>query len=199
MNKFALVLTLATFALGQSTTTKADTPEVSAASSECLYCRRMDKNAGFLVSYSYCLQLDECLMDAWNYINRPCLDEWKRGDSYDLTMCQPDNITCPAFVSDQTKYGAYTNTTWSLAAGGMCTVSIDATKGVARVIFDETSFLGIESGARIGDIITFQSGVNEIVIYNAAETGPLTFLISFSGAAARLGAAIAAVTFATLF
>ena len=27
---------------------------VYAGSSSCLYCRRMDRNAGFLVSYSYC-------------------------------------------------------------------------------------------------------------------------------------------------
>ena len=108
-------------------------------------------------------------MDAWNYINRPCLDEWKRGDSYDLKTCNPDEITCPSYISDPTKYGTYTNSTWSLAAGGKCNVKIDATKGLARVIFDETSFLGIEADARIGDILTFESGVNEITIYNAAE------------------------------
>lgn len=57
----------------------------------------------------------------------------------------------------------------------------------------------MEIDNRIGDIITFDSGVNEIVIYNAAETGPLTFLISFSGAAATLGAAVAAISLASLF
>lgn len=45
-------------------------------SAECLYCRRMDKNSGFLVSYSYCQQQDECLKDAWNYINRDCQSGW---------------------------------------------------------------------------------------------------------------------------
>ena len=47
-----------------------------AQSSSCMYCRRMDLNAGFLVSYSYCDATDTCLMDAWNYINRPCTGGW---------------------------------------------------------------------------------------------------------------------------
>ena len=45
-------------------------------SAQCMYCRRMDLNAGFLVSYSYCSATDVCLMDAWNYINRPCTGGW---------------------------------------------------------------------------------------------------------------------------
>ena len=37
---------------------------------------------------------------------------------------------------------------------------------------------------KIGDVITFDegTGTSTITIYNAAESGPLTFLISFSGA-----------------
>ena len=170
-----------------------------AASSACLYCRRMDINAGFLVSYSYCNQLDECLKDAWNYINRPCLDDWKGGKSYALDFCEPETITCPTYKSTPEEYGVYTNTTWSLAAGGMCSVKIDASEGVARVIFDETSFLGIESEYKIGDVITFDSGENEIVIYNGAETGPLTFLISFSGAAALSASLVASAAAVALF
>lgn len=53
-------------------------------SAECMYCRRMDQNAGFLVTYSYCEQENTCLMDAWNYINRDCATDWKGGSSYDL-------------------------------------------------------------------------------------------------------------------
>ena len=98
----------------------------AAASSACLYCRRMDTNAGFLVSYSYCNQTDECLMDAWNYINRECVDGWNGGSSYELEYCSPEEITCPEFVSDPEKFGQYFNQTWSLAAGGMCPVKINA-------------------------------------------------------------------------
>lgn len=97
------------------------------SASSCLYCRRMDRNAGFLVSYSYCNQTDTCLMDAWNYINRECLDGWKRGNSYELATCSPTDASCPEFVSDPEKFGNYFNNTWSLAAGGTCTVKVDAT------------------------------------------------------------------------
>jgi len=76
----------------------------------------------------------------------------------------------------------------------MCPVKVDASQGVARVIFDETSFLGIEYDANIGEVITLDGGEHEIVIYNGAETGPLTFMISFSGAFNALaGAATATV------
>jgi len=53
---------------------------------------------------------------------------------------------------------------------------------VARVIFDETSFLGVNADYRMGDVMTFDTDVHNITIYNGAETGPITFLISFSGA-----------------
>ena len=33
-----------------------------------------------------------------------------------------------------------------------------------------------------GDVMTFASGENEILIYNANESGPLSYDISFSGA-----------------
>ena len=64
-----------------------------------------------------------------------------------------------------------------------CNVTIDATKALARVVFDETSFLGIDyEGKRIGDLINIPAGKKvDIPIYNAAQTGPLTFLISYSG------------------
>jgi len=52
--------------------------------------------------------------------------------------------------------------------------------------------LGIENiEAKVDDVITIESGVKEILIYNAAETGPITFGISFSGATALVSAASA--------
>ena len=49
-------------------------------------------------------------------------------------------------------------------------------------------------GYKVGDVISFDSGVNEIVLYNAAESGPLNFDVSFSAASSlvAVGAAIAA-------
>ena len=78
-------------------------------------------------------------------------------------------------------------------------MKVDATAALARVIFDNTSFLGIEDDkAQIGDVITVESGIREILIYNGAESGPLTFDISFSGATTLLAGA-AALTASTFF
>jgi|FrelakmetLWP11LW_1041352.scaffolds.fasta_scaffold67445_1 hypothetical protein len=63
-----------------------------------------------------------------------------------------------------------------MAAGSKCKVKVDATKGIARVIFSSTLYLGIENvDAKVEDVITIESGVKEILIYNAAESGPITF------------------------
>jgi len=98
-------LLLLSFILLHSTLAQPIEPEPSSA---CMYCRRMDLNSGFLVSYSYCEAIDECLQDAWNYINRKCQSNWVKGKNYDLTICHPDVITCPAtFISSESKYGSY--------------------------------------------------------------------------------------------
>ena len=54
------------------------------ATSACLHCRNQDLNAGFLVSWSYCQHQDICLKDAWNYIRRECLSDWKRGNTLSM-------------------------------------------------------------------------------------------------------------------
>lgn len=95
-------------------------------SQKCLHCRRNDETSGFLTSYSYCEQTDECLMDAWNYINKQCTTEWKRGSSYDIDECNPEEITCPEFVSTPDKFGQYFNNTWSIAEGGKCSINVNA-------------------------------------------------------------------------
>ena len=78
-----------------------------------------------------------------------------------------------------------------MAAGSKCKVNVDASAGVARVIFSSTLYLGIEYDAKVDDVITIESGVTNIVIYNAAESGPITFGISFSGASALVSTAAA--------
>jgi hypothetical protein len=130
-------------------------------------------------------------MDAWNYINRDCQSDWQSGNSYELELCNPEIISCPeTFVSTEDKYGSYQNNTWTLPQGAYCDIVVDASRATGRVIFDETSFLGLDgTDKKLGDVITFEAGQNNIItIYNAAETGPLTFLISFSGAF-KIGAA----------
>ena len=79
----------------------------------------------------------------------------------------------------------------------MCAVKVDASQYLARVIFDNVSFLGIEhQGAKIGNPITFESGLHTIWIYNGAESGSLTFEISFSGAS-QIAAGVLAMATAT--
>ena len=98
-------------------------------------------------------------MDAWNYINRACTGGWQLGSSYVLETCNPDTKTCPGYNSTTASYGTYTNQTWTLAQGAGCNVSIDATQALARVVFDETSFLGIDyDSAKIGEVITIPLG-----------------------------------------
>ena len=85
-----------------------------------------------------------------------------------------------------------------MAAGSKCFVKIDATEGIARVIFSSTLYLGIEyEGGRVDEVINIESGVTDLEIYNAAESGPITFGISFSGATGLITSA-AAMTVAAL-
>ena len=62
---------------------------------------------------------------------------------------------------------------------------------MARVIFSNTQYLGIEYNAEINDVITIESGVTNILIYNGAEEGPLTFDLSYSSAATVMASAAA--------
>ena len=94
---------------------------------KCLYCKRNDENSGFLNSWSYCATQDECLHNEWNYIQRECPDEgWRKGSSYVLDYCEPEDISCPEFESDPEKYSVYYNSTWNLSQGAKCTVKLDA-------------------------------------------------------------------------
>jgi hypothetical protein len=83
-----------------------------------------------------------------------------------------------------------------------CVVTVNADDFVARVVFDNTSFLGVEEEDYvIGYPIDVESGEKQIVIYNgAADTGSgsVTFIISFSGAYSALSSIAAAATAITL-
>ena len=108
---------------------------IAAATKGCLYCRKMDKNSGALVSYSFCNQTEECLSNVWNYVNRMCREGWQRGREYDFEYCQAQSSSCPNFTSSEDKFGVYDNRTWDLGENEMCTIKMDANNGVARVIF----------------------------------------------------------------
>ena len=158
----------------------------------CLYCMYTDERATFLESWSYCAAQTECLADERNYIDRPCEGGWKRGNELSLFQCETAETACPEFVSTKQydlnePLGKHKNITWTLPAGTQCTVKIDATEYVGRVLFDGVQGnLGIEPYDPLYDFtekISFPQGqTGEILIYNAMETGPLRFTISFSGA-----------------
>ena len=79
-----------------------------------------------------------------------------------------------------------------MAAGSKCKVSVDHSSAVARVIFSSSSYLGIEYEAKIDEVITLEAGGStDIWLYNAAESGPITFGISFSGAESMMASAVA--------
>ena len=69
--------------------------------------------------------------------------------------------------------------------GEYCTLEIDATNGPARILVDESSFLGIDPeddgvDITIGELYTFKSGVNRVRIYNGAEYGSLSILLAYT-------------------
>ena len=89
-----------------------------------------------------------------------------------------DTGVCKSFVSSKDKFGKYENSTDTLMAGSKCTVSIDATAALARVIFDDTQDLGVLfNGYNIGEPITIPEGeIQEITVYNGNIAQPVAFL-----------------------
>ena len=62
--------------------------------------------------------------------------------------------------------------------GSYCTITIDASATVGRVIFDETSYLGLDFAEgdevkKVGDVISYEEGIHDIKIYNAGLGGGL--------------------------
>lgn len=104
----------------------------------------------------------------------------------DITACSPTTATCPEFYSSANAYGVYTNTTQALASGEQCSIYVDATEAVARIIFDNTNNLGIVEvdGYVYGSPITIDAGTYQyFTVYNADSSGgSITFTLSFSKA-----------------
>ena len=88
------------------------------------------------------------------------------------------------FTFTQDQYGDWNNSTQRLDESTYLDITIDATSAVGRVVFDDTTNLGVEvDGYQIGDVISVKAGNKETIrVYNGNEAGPLTFLIAFSGA-----------------
>ena len=95
----------------------------------------------------------------WNYVTRNCIEGWKRGSSLELADCEVVESECPSFESSLDKYQEYTNFTWNLGANQACNVTVSAIEGVARVIFADNRYIGIDyKGYGIDDVITIPQG-----------------------------------------
>ena len=81
----------------------------------------------------------------------------------------------------------------------MCTITVDATQGVARVIFDDSTTLGVQvENYKIGSVITVEPGQKkEFVVFNGDSSGSITFNLSFSSAV-MLGASAILLAFNAL-
>ena len=89
-----------------------------------------------------------------------------------------------------------------MQSGTYCDVNIDAEQFVGRAIFDDVTHLGIEVEGNprpIGEPISFQgTKYGSIRLYNAAQSGTVTFTITFSGASTLLLSAVALISIPAL-
>lgn len=163
------------------------------ATANCLYCRRSDFTATFLVSYSYCQASDTCLQDKWNYIDRPCATKWKRGVNTLLDDCAPKKVTCHDFISTAEAAGNWFNYTETLGANEYCAIKVDTTAFMGRVVIDEALTVGIQYfGTKnqtynktldIGKQMTLDEGnVVTYYAYNGDTSGSITFTLAFRSA-----------------
>lgn len=103
----------------------ASAVEVAAFKRGCLYCRKRGKEAAFMETYDYCEDLNECLLDKWNYLDYICPTEWFPGADLSLEFCEVEEVTCPEWISTPEKEGVVQNFTWALPAGSSCNIVVD--------------------------------------------------------------------------
>ncbi len=106
-----------------------------------MHCKHIDTLSSYLYSASYCAAKDKCLQDQWNFKNNWCITGWVPGWKLNLDddcKARPGGVgSCKGYTStDMDSRGIFDNRTISLAAGGKCTLTVDATAFVARIIFE---------------------------------------------------------------
>ena len=167
-----------------------------AATPNCNYCKLMDTYSGFLYNYGYCKSTDTCVLDVWNHPNQWCDDAWIDGYTLDLTSgCGAGIAICQPFVSSELYNGKNMTGTRTLGAGEMCTISIDATNHVARVLLEPNDNLGVMyNGYRKGTFLTVEPGkILDLTVYNGKTSGSLDFKFIYTGGL-RLVASAAVAT-----
>ena len=185
-----------------ATTTFAQSSSIQDPIPACMYCKHQGQNSGWLVSFSYCADTEECLQDEWNYLNRKCASQggWKKGASLSLQgNCSAVESTEGQlqFTSSSSYAGNWNNRTYTLREGEFVNVLVDARDFVGRVVFDDQPDLGFNSKNHfLGKVISFTSGTgedNSFIVYNAAAEGDITFLYGFSSAFSLLAMASSAL------
>lgn len=67
-----------------------------------------------------------------------------RGSELDLVVdCEANRVDCQNFTSSPEKATQYFNRTFTLPEMSYCDIEINAELELARVVFDNTSFLGV--------------------------------------------------------
>ena len=123
----------------------ASVVSLASATQTCLYCKRMDTNAGFLYSYQYCESEDLCILDSWNLINLKETCTTTPIDGYTLDIdnnCLAGVAKCGSFISsesakgtEQIKYDKFT----IVGNNQKCTIEVDATAFPAHIRFIQSS------------------------------------------------------------
>ena len=101
-----------------------------------MYCKNKDIHAGPLQSFSYCATRDICMEDLWNYLNVWCYGPWQSGYALDLNDdCNAELVQGPDFTSNSMFDQQPLTAAFTLQAGQMCDVVVDATGFVAHIMF----------------------------------------------------------------
>ena len=120
--------------------------DITSADDQCMYCKNMDTNAGFLYSYSYCVTSGECVADQWDKMNAWCDGGWVRGYTLDLdldcnaeevvyTGSSGEDIPCLVFNSASIMKGQNFTSTETLKPNQVCRAAIDASQFIAHAMF----------------------------------------------------------------
>ena len=164
---------------------QAQTP---AKTGNCNYCKLQDTIAGPLYSFGYCVLTDQCYADVWNRQNAWCPDTWI--DGFNLDLQEHCNATkaagsCHQFVASNKNANKNETFTSELQMGQYCTITVDASGFVARMIVDPDGGqpnLGIiYNGYKAGEwIVVEQGSVLDLTVYNGKKDGPISFTYIFS-------------------
>ena len=124
---------------------KADLyPARGVVPANCMWCKKLDSEAGFMYNYNFCSYNSTCYDDTWNLQNEWCRSGWKQGFSQRLEEdCKAKKVPCATFTSADTFAAVNITASPKLGEGEYCVFTVDATAFVGRLLFKANSGLGI--------------------------------------------------------